>query len=333
MIETANQNAYKNLLSNLIGSVSNEQKFFETLNLAISAITQSKNCEFLTISRAQNCLYGYPNPFTIQANHSRVSVDNPFQKNIQSSVDSMSQVGQANSIDFDSIMEDSHSKCEVSLQVDSFVKYCVNTKEVICSESHPHYALYNKSIDMPLPLKQANIYHKQKIPRMCYFPVCNEEKEVIAVIRVFPDDEEITDSRIIESLIRFNEFFVPFLDKLCRLKKKFDGQQQYATKRGNPKVGNFKADENNVKIFLTSALKILHGVDPKELLQETATLLLDFISADVFDLYSFSQEGHFVRAFRESNEKADRVAENPKDQRVPLITEEIFRKIIRSGNK
>ena len=187
---------------------------------------------------------------------------------------------------------------------------------------------------MPLPLKQVNIYHKAKMPRLCYFPICNEEKEVIGIIRVFPDDEEIADGRIIESLARFNDFFLPFMDKLCRLKKRFDGNQQYAAKKGNPKAAtHLKAEENNVKIFLTSALKVLHGVDPKELLQETATFLMDFISADAFDLYSFTQEGYFVRAFRESNARADNIAENQADLRASSVTEEIFRKIIRSGNK
>ena len=53
--------------------------------------------------------------------------------------------------------------------------------------------------------------------------MCTETKEVIGLIRVFPDDDEILDGRIIESLSRFSEFFVPFLEKLCVLKKRFDG--------------------------------------------------------------------------------------------------------------
>lgn len=147
---------------------------------------------------------------------------------------------------------------------------------------------------------------------------------------MFPDDEEIADNRIIDSLAKFSEFFIPFLEKIFSVKKKFDGHQQYM-KTGS-RAPAVKPEDSNLKLFLTSAMKLIHGIEPKELLIETATLLMDFIHADIVNIYSFNSENQLVRVFSEYSKNSKITAESV-EQGLSTRSEDVFRKIIQSGNK
>ena len=203
---------HKHLTIGLLSNIHSEAKIFEILNNSLKPITKSKHSEVLLFDKVHRILYGYP---LISANGTRNLRDFPetFFNKTQLLAEKENikdfQYATNSSIDLPfTFNDDLHvpKRQEIKIEDESLVKYCVLHKEIINSASVHHLNIWNKMLDCPFLLLKSGLgqsqFHKTKIPKLMYFPLCNNLKEVVGIIRVFPDSDEVLDSDIIDQLTR-----------------------------------------------------------------------------------------------------------------------------------
>ena len=191
------QEGLKSLLSSLLSSTSNESRFFNDINIFLSALTKFQHCEFLLVDKPHQVVYGYP---ALQELLPREST--------QRMMTSPNKEAQENLVTFFdqslSTEERFSQKIEVSFEKESLLRYIVNKKEIVCSWDLPHISLYNREIDVPLTLKDQyeipSTYRHLKFENFIYYPICDKENEILGIVRIFLDSEETVNTETVDLL-------------------------------------------------------------------------------------------------------------------------------------
>lgn len=218
-------------MKNLLNSISNEPKFFEYLNLAVSTFVSCRNAEVLLVDKVHRYAFGYYGLNNFLRTHPDCS---PEQVNRTLFLNGQNYSGRGGSIsgtanpnnslnnafnsinngigpagiDFD-FKEPSidvfGKRIELPYEEDSVLKYVIHNKEIVSFQTIPQVSLYNKRIDGPLANRQEGFnctpeHNRSKIPRFMYFPLCSASKELIGIVRVFLDEDEQFDSNFGDSL-------------------------------------------------------------------------------------------------------------------------------------
>ena len=196
----------------LLLNIHSEAKTFEILNNSLNSVTKSKYSEVLLFDKVHRVLYGYPVNTETSIRNLCDLPENLFNKtqvlteekenikDLKYTFNCLTDLPVAYNDDLHLL------KCqEITIVDESLTKYCILQKEIVNSASSYHSNMWNKMLDCPLPLKSGfgqSQFHKAKIPKLIYFPLCNSSREVVGILRIFPNSDEVLDSDIIDKLTR-----------------------------------------------------------------------------------------------------------------------------------
>jgi len=197
----------KALICNLLNTVHNEPKFFESLNQTIAALTNYRNAEVLLLDKVHRTAFGYPNLSCYVRSNADASQELRISRTLSFNTDDLNMLDDVNGY-HEGMGQSSESansrKFEFSYEEESILKYVIHSREVVNSANLPQISLYNRNVDIPLALKFGHLangdIHRKSIAQFLYFPICNSSKTVIGVVRIFFDRDETMDLGAIDKL-------------------------------------------------------------------------------------------------------------------------------------